>query len=52
MPEQEVKSLTVVLPAYNEEEVIGRVLRGALGYLPKVVNDFEVVIVDLSLIHI
>lgn len=39
-------SLSVVIPAYNEEESLGYVLKEALKDLPKVVRDYEVVIVD------
>lgn len=39
-------SLTVVIPAYNEEESLGYVLRDTLKDLPKNVKDYEVIVVD------
>lgn len=39
-------SLSVVVPAYNEEESIGYVLTDTLRDLPKAVKDYEVIVVD------
>lgn len=39
-------SLSIVIPAYNEEESLGYVLTDTLRDLPKAVKDFEVIIVD------
>jgi len=39
-------SLSIVIPAYNEEESLGFVLTDTLKDLPKIVKDFEVIIVD------
>lgn len=39
-------SLSVVIPAYNEEESLGYVLTDTLKDLPKTVRDYEVIIVD------
>ena len=39
-------SLSVVIPAYNEEESIGYVLTDTLKNLPKVVGIYEIIIVD------
>ncbi len=38
--------LSVVIPAYNEEESLGYVLRDTLKDLPKAVADYELIIVD------
>lgn len=40
------KSLTVVIPAYNEERRIGRTLERVLAYLRESVQRFEVIVVD------
>ncbi|MDP3982489.1 MAG: glycosyltransferase family 2 protein [bacterium] len=40
------QSLSVVIPAYNEEESLGYVLKNTLKDLPKVVRGYEVIIVD------
>lgn len=39
-------SLSIVIPAYNEEESLGYVLTDTLKDLPKVVRKYEVIIVD------
>ncbi len=39
-------SITVAIPAYNEEENITWVVKDSLRYLPKYFNDYEVLIVD------
>lgn len=39
-------SLSVVIPAYNEEESLGYVLTDTLHNLPKVARDYEVIVVD------
>lgn len=39
-------SLSIVIPAYNEEESLGYVLTDTLKDLPKVVKEYEVIIVD------
>ena len=39
-------SLSVVLPAHNEEANIEFVVRRCLEVLPRLVRDFEIVIVD------
>ena len=39
-------SLSLVLPAYNEEANIGAVVREALATLPKFSDDFEIIVVD------
>src|SRR5687767_11026951 len=39
-------SLSVVMPAFNEEESLGYVLTDTLRDLPKIVSDYEVIIVD------
>jgi glycosyltransferase involved in cell wall biosynthesis len=39
-------SLSVVLPAYNEEQVITQTLTDILGVVPKWMKDFEVIVVD------
>lgn len=39
-------SLSVVIPAYNEEESIGYVLTDALKDLPKAVGIYEIIVVD------
>lgn len=40
------QSLSVVMPAYNEEESLGYVLTDTLNHLPKIVKDYEIIIVD------
>jgi len=39
-------SLSLVLPAYNEEANIEFVVRDALGVLPSFTNDFEIIVVN------
>lgn len=39
-------SLSIVIPAYNEEESLGYVLRDTLTDIPKVVDNYEIIIVD------
>ncbi len=39
-------SLSVVIPAFNEEESLGFVLRDTLRDLPRAVRNFEVIVVD------
>lgn len=39
-------SLSVIIPAYNEEESLSYVLNDTLHDLPKTVNDYEVIVVD------
>jgi glycosyltransferase involved in cell wall biosynthesis len=39
-------SLSLVLPAYNEEENIGEVTRGALTALPRFTDAFQIIVVD------
>lgn len=39
-------SLSIVIPAYNEEESLGYVLRDTLKDFPKAVKDYEVIVVD------
>ena len=39
-------SFSIVIPAYNEEESIGYVLTDTLKDLPKIVRDYEIIIVD------
>ena len=41
-----LKSVSVVIPAYNEEENISAVIKKSLQTLKKVSNDYEVVVVD------
>jgi len=41
-----LSSLTIAIPAYNEEESIGEVIKDILRDGPKYVGDFEVVIID------
>ena len=39
-------SLSIVLPAYNEEQVIGRTISDVLDVVPTWTQDFEVIVVD------
>lgn len=39
-------SLSVFFPCHNEQENVGRVVLGALEFLPTVSDDFEIIIVD------
>ncbi|KKS12697.1 MAG: hypothetical protein UU67_C0044G0004 [Candidatus Daviesbacteria bacterium GW2011_GWB1_41_5] len=39
-------SLSIVIPAYNEEESLGFVLKNTADDLPKIVRDWEIIIVD------
>ena len=41
-----LKCLSILIPAYNEEENIKRVIRQALEDAKRLTNDFEIVIVD------
>ncbi len=38
--------LSLCLPCFNEEQVIGDVLRGAIAILPEFLDEFEIVVVD------
>lgn len=40
------QSLSIVIPIYNEEQAISYVLQDALINLPKIVSDFEIIVVD------
>lgn len=42
----DIPTLSVVVPAYNEEESLGYVLSDALNDLPKTLKDYEIIIVD------
>ena len=46
MPKPKPPSISIVIPAYNEEESLGYVLRDTLKDLPKAVPDYEVIVVD------
>jgi len=46
MTNKKGNSLSIVIPAFNEEESLGYVLTDTLVYLPKLVRDYEVIIVD------
>ncbi len=39
-------SLSIVIPAFNEEESLGYVLTDTLKNLPKTVKDYEIIVVD------
>lgn len=39
-------SLSIVIPAYNEEQSLGYLLKDTLKDLPKLVKDFEIIVVD------
>lgn len=39
-------SLSIIIPAYNEEESLGYVLSDTLRDLPKIVRSYEVIVVD------
>lgn len=39
-------SLSVIIPAYNEEESLGYVLRDTLKDLPKLVRDYEIIVIN------
>jgi dolichol-phosphate mannosyltransferase len=41
-----VTSLSVILPAYNEEENISRAVTSAIGVLPELAEEWEVIVVD------
>lgn len=41
-----VSSISVVMPAYNEEDIIEKVVRDAAAYLEGVTEDYEVVVVN------
>ena len=38
--------LSIVLPAYNEEHNIGKTLNSILEYIPKITEDFEIIVVN------
>ena len=46
MPEPSSPSISVVLPAYDEEPNIEPMVRGCLEALPAMTDDFEVIVVD------
>ena len=39
-------SLSIVIPIFNEQQAIGYVLQDALTNLPKIVSDFEIIVID------
>lgn len=39
-------SLSIVVPAYNEEASLSYVLEDTLKFLPKLIKDFEIIIID------
>ena len=41
-----LKSLSVILPAYNEEANIGTILEKVVGFLSSVTSDFEIIVID------
>lgn len=40
------ESMSVILPAYNEERNIGPMVRSALEILPTIVSDYEIIVVN------
>lgn len=46
MKAKNAPSLSIVIPAYNEEESLGYVLADTIRDLPKHVKDYEVIVVD------
>ena len=43
---QSTLSLSIILPAYNEDQVIAQTVSDVLAFLPTWVQDFEVIVVD------
>jgi len=41
-----IPSVSIIIPAFNEEHSLGYVLKDTLKNLPKIVPDFEIIIVD------
>src|SRR3990167_8736066 len=39
-------SLSIVIPAYNEEESLGYVLRDTITHMPKAVKEYEIIVVN------
>ncbi len=39
-------SLSVFFPAYNDEKTIGKLVEDAFDILPKIANNFEVIVVN------
>ena len=39
-------SLSVIIPAYNEEENIERVVKDSVEKLPEYFDDFEIIVID------
>src|SRR6266404_1275379 len=46
MPRISKTSITIAIPAYNEEENISLVIKDTLKKLPKYFKDYEVIVVD------
>jgi glycosyltransferase involved in cell wall biosynthesis len=42
----QLPSVSLVLPAWNEEDYVERAITRALAVLPRVTDDFEIVVVD------
>jgi hypothetical protein len=45
------RNLSVVLPAYNEERNVERVISKITVFLPSITNDFEIIVIKVNVLE-